>query len=127
FGQVQFGPFDTILVILALVAALISAFNLWRIGEREDREAHLLQALHNTRYRAKPGRIPRTPWYQQLGARIAATKIIGAAKQENLLSALVAAGIKGHGHLAALIAGKLCAGAAFVPLCWLLIEWGQLF
>jgi tight adherence protein C len=127
-GKILFGPLDTSVVVLALAAALISAFNLWRIGEREDREVHLLQALRrDPRHRAKPARLPRTPWYQQLGTRIAATKMIGTAKQESLLSALVAAGITGHGQLPALIAGKVCVGAAFIPLCWLLIEWGQLF
>jgi tight adherence protein C len=128
FGKIHFGPLDTCVVVLALAAALISMFNLWRIGEREDREKRLLRALHrNLRHRTKLARFPRTPWYQQLGTGIAATKIIGPAKQASLLSALVAAGIKGHGHLAGLIAGKVCAGAAVVPLCWLMIEWGRLF
>jgi tight adherence protein C len=128
FGEIPFGPLDTSVIVLALAAALVSAFNLWRIGEREDREVHLLQVLHrDLPHHTKLTRPPRTPWYQQLGTRIAATKIIGTAKQESLLSALVAAGIKGHGQLPALIAGKVCAGAAFVPLFWLLIEWDRLF
>ena len=42
-------------------------------------------------------------------------------------AALIAAGIKGHGHLSALITAKLCAAAALVPLCWSLLEWRQLF
>jgi tight adherence protein C len=127
-GKLHFGPFATTVIVLALAAALISALNLWRIGEREDREKHLHLALHrNLRHLRMVARIPRAPWYQQLGTKIASTKVIGAAKQESLLSALLAAGIKGHGHLAALIASKVCAGAAFVPLCWLLIEWCQLF
>ena len=43
-----------------------------------------------------------------------------------MLAALSAAGIKGHDRLAGLIAGKVCGGAAFVALVWLLLEW-QLF
>jgi tight adherence protein C len=35
--------------------------------------------------------------------------------------------VKGDGHLATLIAGKACSGAAFLPLCWLLLEWRQFF
>jgi tight adherence protein C len=35
--------------------------------------------------------------------------------------------MKGDGHLATLIAGKACSGAAFVPVCWLLLEWRQFF
>jgi tight adherence protein C len=47
--------------------------------------------------------------------------------QKKLLAALAAAGVKGHGHLAALVAAKACSAAAFVPLCWLLFEWRQFF
>src|SRR5262249_26030304 len=50
-------------------------------------------------------------------------RIIGTAEQKSLLAALIAAGVKGHGHLSALIAAKVYGGAAFVPLCWLLLEW----
>jgi tight adherence protein C len=127
-GEIQFGPLETIIVVLALAAALVSALGLRRIGKREDREKHLLVALsRNPNHGRQATRIPRTPWYQRLGAKIAVTKIIGTAEQESLLSALVAAGIKGHGHLAALITAKFCFGSALVPLCWTLLEWRQSF
>ena len=127
-GEIRFAPLEASIVALALAAALVSALNLWRIGTREDREKRLLGALgRNPHYGKEAVRIPRTPWHQWLGAKIAATRIIGTAKQEILLSALIAAGIKGHGHLSALITAKLCAAAALVPLCWSLLEWRQLF
>jgi tight adherence protein C len=127
-GGIHFGPLDTWILVLALAAALLSALNLWRIGEREDREKRLFHALRRYRLRhAEPERTWRTPWYQWLGTKIASTKIIGTAKQKKLLTALVAAGIKGQGRLAALIAGKACGGTVFVPLCWLLLEWRRLF
>ena len=47
---------------------------------------------------------------------VAATRIIGAAEQKKLLAALAAAGVKGTVISPRLIAGKLCSGAAFVPL-----------
>ena len=125
-GEIYYGPLDTSIVVLSLAAALVSALNLWRIGAREDREKRLLRAVHrDLHYGKEATQIPRTPWYQRLGAKIAVTKIIGTAKQESLLSALVAAGIKGHGHLAALITAKFCFGMALVPLCWTLLEWRQ--
>ena len=125
-GEIHFGPLDTSIVVLALGAALVSALNLWRIGTREDREKRLLGALRrHPRHGNEAARIPRPPWYQRLGAKIAATQIIGTAKQTSLLSALVAAGIKGHGHLAALITVKFCTAAAVVPLCWSVLEWCQ--
>ncbi len=127
-GEMQFGSLETSIVVLSLAAALVSALNLWRIGTREDREKRLLEAVRRNLHQVKEAaQIPHTPWYQRLGAKIAVTKIIGTAKQESLLSALVAAGIKGHGHLAALITAKFCFGAALVPLCWALIEWRQSF
>jgi len=127
-GEMQFGSLDTSIVVLSLAAALVSALNLWRIGTREDREKRLLGAVRRyLHHGGKTAQIRRTPWYQRLGAEIAVTKIIGTAKQESLLSALVAAGIKGHGHLAALITAKFCFGAALVPLCWMLLEWRQSF
>jgi tight adherence protein C len=58
---------------------------------------------------------------------VAATRIINSAEQNRLLAALVAAGVKGHGHLATLIGAKVCSGAAFVPVCWLFLEWRQFF
>jgi tight adherence protein C len=58
---------------------------------------------------------------------VATTWVIGTAAQERLLAALVAAGIKGHGHLAALLTAKLFSAVAFFPLCWLVLEWCHFF
>jgi len=123
-GRIYFGLFDTSILLLALAAAALTALNLWQIGEREDREKRLLRALHDNRFRrGEEKQTTRLPWYQVLGSRVALTRIIGTAKQESLLAVLSAAGVKGHGHLAALIAAKVCGGAAFVPLGWLILEW----
>ena len=128
-GEMRFGPLETSILVLALSAALLAALNLWRIAQCEDRQRRLLDALHRAPLpRTEPARAPlRPPWYQRLGTMVAATRIIGTAGQKRLLASLVAAGVKGDGHLAALIAGKACGGAAFVPLCWLLLEWRQFF
>ena len=127
-GEMDIRPLSTCILGLALGVALLSAHKLWRIAEREDRESRLFKALRGEPHpRTRPERTRPTPWYQRLGTRIAATKIIGSAKQRSLLAALVAAGINGHGNLAALIAGKVCAGIVFVPLCWMVLEWCRLF
>jgi tight adherence protein C len=127
-GQMRFSPLDTCILVLALSAALLAAFNLWRMAKCEDRQRRLLDSLHRA---PLPGtestRTTRPRWYQQLGTTVAATRIIGAARQKRLLASLLAAGMKGDGHLATLIAGKACSGAAFVPVCWLLLEWRQFF
>jgi tight adherence protein C len=127
-GRIQFDLLDTCTVILALAGALLSAVNLSRIGEREDRETRLFRALRSDPLsQAEPEKGLSTPWYQEFANKIALTKIIGIGKQKRLLAALAAAGIKEHGHLAALIAGKVCGGMVSVPLCWLFLEWRQWF
>jgi tight adherence protein C len=128
-GEMRFGPLDTCILVLALSAALLATLNLWRIGHCEDRQKRLLDALHRVPLPRTESAGPplRPPWYQRLGTIVAATRIIGAAGQKRLLASLLAAGVKGDGHLATLIAGKACSGAAFVPLCWLLLEWRQFF
>jgi tight adherence protein C len=127
-GEMQFGPGGTCMLVLALGAALLSAIKLWWIGQSEDRQKRLFDALRRaSRYRPERSRAPRLPWYQRLGILVTATRIIGSAEQQRLLGALVAAGVKGHGHLTALVATKICSAAAFVPLGWLLLEWRQFF
>lgn len=127
-GRLVFSSLDFGIVIFALLVAMASAFALWRIGEGEDRQKRLFSTL---RYDADRGSSPirrRYPtWYRQLGIQIAAMKMIGTAKQQSLLAALVAAGFKGHDHLSAVIASKLCSGMLFAPLSWMFVEWQRLF
>ncbi len=127
-GEMQFRSPDTCALAIALTAAVLSALNLGRIAQSEGRLSRLLEALGRRRYHfAEPPLAPRLPWYQWLGATVAATRVIGTAAQERLLAALVAAGIKGHGHLAALLTAKLCSAMVFSPLCWLVLEWRHFF
>src|SRR5215469_15982806 len=127
-GNMDIRPLSTCILVLALGVALLSAHKLWRISERENRENRLYEALRGASYpRTQPERTRTPPWYQRLGTRIAATRIIGSAKQRSLLAALLAAGINGHGHLAGLIAGKVCAGIVLVPVCWMVLESCRLF
>jgi len=127
-AEMRFSAQDVCVLVLALAAASLSALNLWRIGQSENRQKRLFDALHRTAWQPPDASLPpRAPWYQQLGALIAATRIVGTAEQERLLGALAAAGAKGHGHLAALVAAKVCSAAAFLPLGWLVLEWRQFF
>jgi tight adherence protein C len=127
-GEMHFAPLQTCIIVLALTAATLAALNLWRIGRCEDREKRLFNALRRLPlHSVELTRAPGPPWYHRLGTMVGATRIIGTAEQQKLLADLAAAGVKGHGHLAAVIAAKLCSGVAFVPLCWLLLEWRQFF
>jgi tight adherence protein C len=127
-GEMRFSSTDTCLLAIAVTTAVLSALNLGRIAQSEGRQRRLLDALRRRPYHfAEPSQEPRQPWYQWLGARFAASRVIGTAAQERLLAALVAAGIKGHGHLAALLTAKLFSVIIFFPLCWLVLAWCHLF
>jgi tight adherence protein C len=128
FGEVVLGPVDTVIFALALAAAVLSGFYLWRIGGFEDRADRLAilrgrTPSDSTRQNRRSGQ----PWYTRLGNIIAASPIIGIAEQERLLRALAAAGIKGHGDLATFTASKLCGAVALAALTWLFFEWQQWF
>lgn len=124
-GEAHFAPFDTCILALTLVGATLSAFNLWRIGQHEDREVRL-RSLGGARLnRFEPGQAPPIRWYHRLGMIVAATPIFGTARQEKLLAKLSLAGIKGHHQLAGLIAGKVCTGGAFVAVFCLIFGWRQ--
>jgi tight adherence protein C len=128
-GTLVLAPFDICVVIVAMAVALLSARALWQIAEREERQKRLFQALRRNPppHRSVRMSTGRPLWHQRLGTQIASMKIIGIAKQESLLACLVAAGFKGHGHLPALIAGKLCGAMIFLLLGWLFLEWHRFF
>ena len=72
-GQASLGPVDTAIFGLAVAAALLSAFRLWRIGRREDRRDRLTAlrgAATNETVRAKP-----LNWYARLGGIVAASAV----------------------------------------------------
>ncbi|MFL5266069.1 MAG: type II secretion system F family protein [Stellaceae bacterium] len=126
-GGMHFGLRETCILVLALGAALWSVLSLRRIAQSEERQNRLRDALRGTPKRSGELAPPsRSPWYQRVGTLVVATRMVGKAEQGRLLAALVAAGVKGDGHLAALVAAKLCAAVAFVPLFWLFLEWRQL-
>jgi len=126
-GEVQLGALDTCILILALSGALVSALNLWRIARREDFQDRLYALSGTPLAGAEPARPQRQSWYHRLGIAIATTPIIGTTEQRALLSALAAAGIRGHGRLASLVAAKACSGVAFVMAVWLFLQWGEFF
>jgi tight adherence protein C len=126
-GEAQLGARDTCILILALSGALVAALNLWRIARREDFQERLDALRGTTLTRTAPTRPQHPPWYHRLGAAIAATPIIGTTEQRALLTALAAAGIRGHGRLASLLTAKGCSAVAFVMAGWLLLEWREFF
>jgi tight adherence protein C len=124
-GQAILGPIDTAILALAIAAALLSAFHLWRIGRREDRRDRLTALRGGATNRTV--RAERLNWYTRLGGIIAASPIIGMAEQQRLLAVLAASGIKAHDSLATFVASKVCSAFVVTALLWLLMEWCELF
>jgi len=126
-GEISLGPVETSIVALALAAALLSGFRLWRIGQRENRQMRLAALRYATPDAAQEAGVQRSPWYRRLGSLVAASPIVGMSERERLLRVLTAAGIKGQGRLASFVAGKVCGALALAALVWLFLEWRQLF
>jgi tight adherence protein C len=126
-GDVQLGVLDTCILILALSGAVVSALNLWRIARREDFQDRLHSLSGTAPSSAGAARPQRSSWYHWLGTAVAETPIIGTTEQRALLSALAAAGIRGHGRLATLLAAKACSAVTFLMAGWLFLEWRGFF
>ena len=122
FGQVNLAPLGTLVLVLALAAAFVSALHLWRIGRREDRR-HQLQGLLIARQRTEPDKPESPHWYERFGSGVAASRIVGITEQQRLLDALARAGIKGQGGLARFVAIKVCGALALALLTWLFFQW----
>ena len=126
-GGLGWGPIETCILALAVATAILSALNLWRIGQRESREDRLT-ALRTVRFGPpEKASAPSLPWYHRLGAVLAASPVVGIAEQHRLLEVLATAGIKGHGDLATFVASKACGAVSVGAFMWLFLVWQELF
>jgi tight adherence protein C len=118
-GDARFEPLYTCILVVALTVAMLSVFNLWRIGQREDRGARI-NALSGSLTR-RPGseQRPSLRWHDRLGPLVA---VIGNGRQKKMLSAVAASEIRGHRSLASVIGSKVCVSVAFVAVVWLILE-----
>jgi tight adherence protein C len=124
---IGWGPVEIFIFAIAVATAVLSAVNLWRIGQREGREDRLA-ALRTVRFGGpETAAPPLLPWYHRLGAMLAASPIVGIAEQHRLLEVLATAGIKGHGDLATFVASKACGAVSVGAFVWLFLVWQELF
>ena len=126
-GPATLEPVETSIIALALAAVLLSGFNLWRIGRREERQARLAALRVTVPDPAETAVAAPVPWYRRLGSTIAASRIVGASERDRLLNKLEVAGIRGHGRLATFVAAKMCAVLALAMLAWVALEWRGYF
>jgi tight adherence protein C len=117
FGPLRFSLIEAVVVLVAVGAALISAFGLWRIGTREDRQARLVTVRRAV---VRPGaeQPPGPRWYVRLGELLMATPVIRLAGRQRLVAALHEAGIRGENSLAGFLACKIGGALAFAGLSW---------
>jgi tight adherence protein C len=124
-GALELQPLETLMIALALAAALASAFRLWRIAQRERLHPRLA-AFRGSSAAAITGARPlHRQWYDWLGAAVAASPIVGRKEQQRLLEVLAKAGIRRHGGLATLVASKVCGTFGLAVLAWLFLAWRQ--
>lgn len=120
-GPVTISPLETTIVVLALAAALVSAFRLWRIGYSEQRQARFAALRVAQPEDTQTADLRRTPWHRLFGAVVAASPIVGRTEQERLLRLLAMAGIKGQNNLANVVAAKACGGIGLAAVLAVLV------
>jgi tight adherence protein C len=117
-GAARLGPVEASMLFLATAAALLSAALLWRIGQREDREARLSALGKTVSAGTDQAKKPRSPWHHRVGRSIAAMRLVGAPEQKRLLSALAAAGIRREGRLSLILVAKAFGSFSLALACW---------
>ena len=118
--------YEMSLLVAAGLAALLSAFVLWRIFRREAVQRTRLDTYRGPLVAFKQ-QIGTPPWYRRLGSVVAISPIVGSVEQQRLLKLLTLAGIRGRSSLANFIAIKVCGGIVLAGLVWLFIDWRQIF
>jgi tight adherence protein C len=126
-GEIVLNPIDTSVLALALAAALVSAFNLWRVGQSEDRQDRLVTLRDQAVERIVPAEARGPRWYERLGGLVAASPIVGVAEQRRWLGILASAGIKGQDQLAIFTVSKVCGAVALAAFAWFFLQWRQWF
>jgi tight adherence protein C len=124
-GGVSLTPLETCILVVAVATALLSAFNLWRIAREEDRLVRLEALRGTTAGEVQRARVRRRPrGFERLGSIVAASRLVGKAEQQRLLSILNAVGIREHGDLARFVASKVYSAIAASGFAWLFLESG---
>jgi len=112
-----------LVLALAVSAALLFGYRLWRIARQEETQRARLDAFRGVVREDFQERPSRLPWYRQLGLAIAGSSIVGTTEQQRLLKLLRAAGIKSRASLATFIALRICGALVLGGLAWIFFEW----
>jgi tight adherence protein C len=115
----EFGPVETILLVVAIATALVSAVELIRLPLREsirERVADLRRAMVESGGMVRAARIP---WYVQVGAVLAKSPLVGTAEQRRLSAKLALAGIVGPRWVPTFIAIRFAFAITAAAAVWI--------
>lgn len=104
-GGLEFSPLETILLVVALGTALVSLVQLIQLSRR-DRRQQRVASLRAITTEIQVSRRQSVRWFDELGAIIARTPLVGAAERDRLATKLASAGLGGRGRVATLIASR---------------------
>jgi tight adherence protein C len=114
------------LFVVAVAAALLTGYRVWKIAQQEEAQRARLEAFRGA-VRDTAQQTSHLPWHRRLGLAIAGSSIVGTVEQQRLLKLLRAAGIKSRTSLASFIALRICAAIILAGLVWIMLEWRHLF
>jgi tight adherence protein C len=139
----EFDALAIILLVVAMATALVSLVMLIRVSARENlqqRVANLRGAIvvrtESARASLLTQRGASITWYDQIGAMLANSPLVGAAEQRKLATQLTLAGLGGPGRVASLIALRFLFGVGGGVAVWLALTpvkippdyaWGRYF
>ena len=125
-GPVTLGPVETSIVVMALAAALLSGFNLWRIGGARSAWHVSLRCASGF---ATRNRRPARRTYRGIASSAASSRRARSSVRPIAIGCCVFWMRPEYGRMAgwpALLPRKLCAAVALAVLVWLWLDTYQL-
>ena len=120
FAGFEFGAVETILLVTAFATALVSAVELIRLSSRERLREQVAKLHGAIVERTGLVRATPAPWYDQLGAILARSPLVGTSEQSRLAAKLALAGIGGPGRgVATFIAIRFLFAVLGAAAAWL--------
>ena len=120
FAGFEFGAVETILLVSAVATAVVSLVELIRLSSREQLREQVAKLHGAIVERTGLVRVTPVPWYDQLGAILARSTLVGASEQSRLAAKLALAGIGGPGRgVATFIAIRFLFAVLGAAAAWL--------
>jgi len=119
FSGFEFGPLETVLLVVAGATAMVSLVELMRLSSRERMSQRVASLRGAIVANAGSIRTARVPWYDRIGVVLAKSPLVGASEQQRLATKLAVAGIGGPGRVATFIAIRFLFAVVGAAAAWL--------